>query len=674
MNTIVKWVIGGIAALIVLIIIATLCIPLFINPNDYKAEITQAVQEKTGRELTMPGDIKLSVSPTLKTVFRLGKVNLAANQNFPGTDFLSSELVEINLALWPLIKNKELQINNILLKGVDVNLIRNSSGVSNWEDLAKGGEEKTTDQQTPSAETKEPDTKPADALPTIDIGEIKIIDINVTYTDQKTNRIVKLNNFNLNIGHIMNGKPFPVDANFSIFVDDGKKPLTATTGLSCNLTFDLATLSFLIDQLKLKTDISGAPVPVKLFALEMSAEASVSKSLVNISTLLITIDDTTIKGTASITDLLNPSYKTALHINQLDLDHYKAEKKSSPTADTVASAKKDPAAATATARQIQKKAEEDLPIIPVELLQGLTFDAEITIDKLIAAKLVTTNILIKATGKDGLVKLQPFSANLYQGTITVNGSIDARQDIPRLKLTKVLKGVELGPMFMDMKGKEEVKGTADIGADITTMGLTQKELTRNANGTMKLSLANGEIAQLKIIDTIRVAKKLLEGGSKKSAAAPSGKKPQSGQPTSFANLSASGIITNGVFTNDDLLAESELMKVTGKGTVNLNTEQINYLLTIFLARNLERDEEKDLVKMSDTPIPYKVVGTFDKIEQSAAMEEILKAGAVKLLSKELEKQFGGDDAKDGTKDGTKKESSGSTEDLINKGLKSLFGN
>ena len=667
MSSLVKWVIIGVAAFIVLIIIATLCIPLFINPNDFKDKITQVVQEQTGRELTMPGDIKLSISPSLKAVFRLGNVNLASSQDFQGTDFFSSELVEINLALWPLISSKELQINNIGLKGVNINLIRNSSGITNWEDLAGGGKKKTTDQQAPSSTENQAATKPAKALPTIDIGEIKVADINVTFTDQQEKRTVKLSDFNLNVGHIIEGNPFPFDANFSVSMDDGKKPLTATTGLSGNLTFDLAKLVFLIDQLKLKTDISGAPVPVKLFGLEMTAKADLGKSLVDVSSLQINIDDTTITGTASITDLQKPSYKAAFHIDQLNLDKYKTEKKSKPEADSNAPEKTDP-----PATKQQQSGEEDPVIIPVDLLRGLTFDAEIKIDKLIAAKLITTDILVKASGKEGLIQLQPFSANLYKGTITVNGDIDARPDVTEMKLTKVLKGVELGPMFMDMTGKEDVKGTADIKAKITTMGLTKKELTRNANGTMNMSLANGEIAKLKIIDTIRVAKQLYEGGSNNSSTTTANRKFQSGQPTSFANLSASGVITNGVLKNDDLLAESELMKVTGKGTVNLNTEQINYLLTIYLAKTLERDEEKDLVEMSDTPIPYKVTGTFDKIEQSAALQEMVKAGAVKLLSKELEKQFGGEDSTNGEK--KDKDSSGGTEDLINKGLKSLFGN
>jgi hypothetical protein len=99
-------------------------------------------------------------------------------------------------------------------------------------------------------------------------------------------------------------------------------------------------------------------------------------------------------------------------------------------------------------------------------------------------------------------------------------------------------------------------------------------------------------------------------------------------------------------------------------------EQIDYLLTIYLAKSIDKNEETGLVDLADTPIPYRVKGTFDQISQSAALGEIIKSEAKKVIIKELEKQFGGDEKKEGDK----KESSGGTKDLINKGLKSLFGN
>jgi AsmA protein len=137
MNKAVKWIIGVFAVLVGLLIIIALSLPRLIDPNDYKAVITRKVQEQTGRELSIPGDIKLDVSLLgLQTMFSLGDVKLSSSPDFPETEFLSSRQVHIALALWPLIRNKELQVSNIHLEGVNVNLVRNEDGSSNWDDLA----------------------------------------------------------------------------------------------------------------------------------------------------------------------------------------------------------------------------------------------------------------------------------------------------------------------------------------------------------------------------------------------------------------------------------------------------------------------------------------------------------------------------------------------------------
>ena len=50
-------VVGGIVALIVL---ALLAVVLFVDPNDYRDDIERVVESKTGRQLTLSGDLHLS--------------------------------------------------------------------------------------------------------------------------------------------------------------------------------------------------------------------------------------------------------------------------------------------------------------------------------------------------------------------------------------------------------------------------------------------------------------------------------------------------------------------------------------------------------------------------------------------------------------------------------------
>jgi len=51
--------------LVLLVVAAVVILPMVIDPNDYKAQIVDKVQQETGRTLSIDGDLKLSVFPWL---------------------------------------------------------------------------------------------------------------------------------------------------------------------------------------------------------------------------------------------------------------------------------------------------------------------------------------------------------------------------------------------------------------------------------------------------------------------------------------------------------------------------------------------------------------------------------------------------------------------------------
>ena len=61
MKTFLKWILAIVGVVVVLLVVATVVLPMVVDPNNYKDEISAAVSEKTGRELTIGGEIKWSV-------------------------------------------------------------------------------------------------------------------------------------------------------------------------------------------------------------------------------------------------------------------------------------------------------------------------------------------------------------------------------------------------------------------------------------------------------------------------------------------------------------------------------------------------------------------------------------------------------------------------------------
>ena len=65
MKRFLKWIFALVGIVIVLLVIATVVLPMVIDPNNYKEEISDAVAKKTGRDLTIGGEIKWTVFPSI---------------------------------------------------------------------------------------------------------------------------------------------------------------------------------------------------------------------------------------------------------------------------------------------------------------------------------------------------------------------------------------------------------------------------------------------------------------------------------------------------------------------------------------------------------------------------------------------------------------------------------
>src|SRR6187402_2290941 len=121
-------VVGGIVALLVL---AGVAIWLFVDPNDYKDRISAAVHESTGRELALPGELKLSLFPWI--AIETGAATLGNPPGFGDEPFLTLKRAKLSVKLLPLLR-KELEVGRIEIDGLDLRLRQDAQGKGNWED------------------------------------------------------------------------------------------------------------------------------------------------------------------------------------------------------------------------------------------------------------------------------------------------------------------------------------------------------------------------------------------------------------------------------------------------------------------------------------------------------------------------------------------------------------
>ena len=132
MSKAVKIFVGALVGLIVLAAIGMVLVVLFVNPNDYKDDISKVVRDKTGRKLVFEGDLHLSLFPWVGV--RTGGVSLSNAPGFPEENMLSLRSADVSVELLPLLSGN-INISDIDVKGLAVNLMRSKSGATNWESL-----------------------------------------------------------------------------------------------------------------------------------------------------------------------------------------------------------------------------------------------------------------------------------------------------------------------------------------------------------------------------------------------------------------------------------------------------------------------------------------------------------------------------------------------------------
>ena len=120
--------------LVLLVILLAVALPFILNPNSFKEDIAKLVKEKTGRELVIQGDIKLSIFPWLG--MQIGPAELSNAKGFSSVPFASINETDVHVKFWPLL-HREIDVGEVKLDGLNLDLERDVDGHDNWQDISE---------------------------------------------------------------------------------------------------------------------------------------------------------------------------------------------------------------------------------------------------------------------------------------------------------------------------------------------------------------------------------------------------------------------------------------------------------------------------------------------------------------------------------------------------------
>ncbi len=228
MKSVAKTVSLILAVVVFLILFSSLLVALLFDPNQYRTEICQLVQEKTGRNLKINGAIEFNVFPWLG--LKANNVVMAGGDKASSQPFITIDRIKLRVHFLSLIR-KHLEIGRISLAGLRINLPLDH-WAGGWRDLLP----QRLNDGRPLLAQRFSNPRVAQIM-ALTIGGVNLRRSAVTWTDRDTGKRFLLENLNLTSGPIELSKDFKVESSFD-FVDEA----TGSRGhvqVSASLAVDL---------------------------------------------------------------------------------------------------------------------------------------------------------------------------------------------------------------------------------------------------------------------------------------------------------------------------------------------------------------------------------------------------------------------------------------------------
>lgn len=193
----------------------------------------------------------------------------------------------------------------------------------------------------------------------------------------------------------------------------------------------------------------------------------------------------------------------------------------------------------------------------------LTFQGQLQDHWKNADKAVTNTLLSDTQLASGRIRENNRLTRYDSGTIAIESTLS-------------VKNVELAPLFKGLTNTEKLAGTLNLNAKLQTKFLHPNTALNHLSGTADISLSNTSIQAVNLLTYFNKALSLLN------------RKPVANTPAKtalFQKLSGHFNVQAGVANNQDLQLLSKRFTGTGKGSIDLVNQMIDYRIVLHPTKN-----------------------------------------------------------------------------------------
>jgi uncharacterized protein involved in outer membrane biogenesis len=236
-------------------------------------------------------------------------------------------------------------------------------------------------------------------------------------------------------------------------------------------------------------------------------------------------------------------------------------------------------------------------------------DINADIDRLIFKKLVISKIVFKGIGEASNYAID-INGILYGGRFRGILHINTSQDEPTFNVSSKVMDIYIDKLLLDLVDNPIFTGLGDLDVDLQTSGNNSDEIINKLNGKMSVDIQKGTLKGLNLGFILRNIFSLIEEG----------KLTFNQSMQDYSGVKGTFDVTNGVFSNKDLLISSPFFKIRGEGYIDIPKNYIDYNMYLsFLKPAFDNNTQKSNViykNLLDKEILIEYKGPLNKPQQN----------------------------------------------------------
>ena len=560
---------------------------LLVNPNDFRAYMVKQVAVRSGYQLQLDGPLRWHVWPQLSILS--GRVMLTAEG--ASEPLVRADNMRLDVALWPLLSH-QLSVKQVMLKGAVIQLTPQTEAV------------RGKDAPVAPKDNMLPDLA-EDKGWSFDIARLRVADSVLVFQheddEQVTVRDIRL--------EMEQDSQHRGTFDFSGRVNRDQRDLA----LSFNGTVDASdyphNLSANIEQLSWQ--LQGADLPPQGINGQghLQAQWLEEKKQLSFSQINLTANDSSFSGQAHVALLEKPEWAVDLKFGQLNLDNLLVQH------DAAVTAKGEVQQGQSQSTLARPVIASQVDAVSYQGLKGFSADIALQADKVLWRKMAFENVSAKIDNRFGLLNIAQLQGKSDGGLISLPGTLDARKGEPRAVFHPRLEGVEIGTILKAFDYPIALTGKLSLTGDFSGSDIDAQAFRHSWQGQAHVEMNDTRMEGMNFQQMIQQAVERSGGDAKAQQ--------NMENVTRLDRFVTDMTLDNGEVTLDNMVGESAMLALTGKGTLDLVKQNCDTLFNIRVLGGWD-GESKLINFLKATPVPLRVYGQWQSLNYSLQVDQLLR--------------------------------------------------